>query len=272
MTVGIGRVSLRIQDLPLSCKEALTALVYGLMVEGSQIIHIDDIILPQQQVEFPQVDNIRLSAMVMAGDKKGISYMLSDIFRQIALSDSGAVNKIKTYVMEFINLFLESAAQAGYESISFEQMAEYYSCLINLNSLEDIYQWLKNVVESVLEALISRRTGRNRKTIIKAKNYININYSRDLNLDEVAESVFLSPNYFGWLFKKEMKMTFIEYLTKVRLNNAKRLLEKTQDSIQIISEKVGFNDPNYFSQVFLKYFAIRPTDYRKSKREIIVKE
>jgi two-component system response regulator YesN len=93
--------------------------------------------------------------------------------------------------------------------------------------------------------------------------FIKDNYHhRNISLESVAKEVYLSHFYFSHLFKRELKMTFIDYLTKVRLEAAAKLLKNIKLNINQIAYAVGYQDPNYFSKVFKRNLGISPIEYR----------
>ena len=72
-----------------------------------------------------------------------------------------------------------------------------------------------------------------------------------------------NPSYFSSLFKKETGSSFVEYLSKIRIDKAKDLLRESDLRIQDICLMVGYNDVKYFSKLFIKYTGLKPKDYRK---------
>lgn len=92
--------------------------------------------------------------------------------------------------------------------------------------------------------------------------YIASHYHEDLTIGKVADYVHLSHTYFSRLFKKEMGISFIEYVTKVRIDQAKWLLVSTEHTIEEIANQVGFKTPNYFSAIFKKMTKLTPREYR----------
>ena len=106
------------------------------------------------------------------------------------------------------------------------------------------------------------------KTIAAAKNYIINSFSQEICLDDVAEYVSLSSAYFSRLFKQETGENFIDYLIKIRMEQAKNLLETTDKKTYEISEYVGYKKSKYFSKLFKNYTGYTPTEYRtKIKRK-----
>ena len=101
------------------------------------------------------------------------------------------------------------------------------------------------------------------ESIAKAVNFIKENYYRpNLSLSEVSEAVSLSPYYFSHQFKKEYNTTFIEFVTRIRLEAALKLLKDMRLSVAQVSFAVGYQDPNYFSKVYKKWMNISPQEYR----------
>ncbi|WLR50135.1 AraC family transcriptional regulator [Bacillus tianshenii] len=98
----------------------------------------------------------------------------------------------------------------------------------------------------------------------KCIEYISSNYHEDLSIKKVANKVHLSHTYFSRLFKKELGISFVEYVTNVRIKRAKWLLSHTNDTIEAIAAQVGFNTPNYFSSIFKKHVGVSPSEYRES--------
>ena len=101
----------------------------------------------------------------------------------------------------------------------------------------------------------------------RAIDYTNQHFTEIRNMSEVAEVVGLSPAYFSKLFKDETGMTFTNYLTKLRMQEAARLIQKTSMRINEIAERMGYANLAYFSTVFRKYYEINPFEYRKNAKQ-----
>lgn len=99
--------------------------------------------------------------------------------------------------------------------------------------------------------------------IEEAKKYISQNYSNNVTLKKVAEHVHVTPNYLSALFK-DTGENFIQYLTSLRIEQAKLLLKDPRNKIYEIVEMVGYSDPAYFSATFKKYVGKTPLEYRLS--------
>ena len=108
---------------------------------------------------------------------------------------------------------------------------------------------------------------------MKRKNYplavgrvmfeIDSRYSEELSLSSLSSLVSLSPSYLSRFFKKTTGESVVEYINRTRITQALRLLENPGLKINEISEKVGFQDPAYFSRVFFSLVGVRPERWRK---------
>ena len=124
---------------------------------------------------------------------------------------------------------------------------------------------LEQVLDFALEYRDSKMTGKYGDVILKAKRFIEENYAdQNTTLTTVAEAVCLSPNHFSTIFSQECKTTFIEYLTNVRMENAKRLMRETDMKGYDIAYECGFSDPHYFSYIFKKNTGLSPREYKLS--------
>ena len=98
-------------------------------------------------------------------------------------------------------------------------------------------------------------------------HYIQRHYSIDLTTDLICKKFSCSKSYFSHSFKSYTGKSFREYLTDIRLNYAKQLLEYSNLNVTQISYSVGFNDSNYFSNVFKQKIGLSPLLYRKIKKQ-----
>ncbi|MNC54862.1 HTH-type transcriptional regulator YesS [compost metagenome] len=100
----------------------------------------------------------------------------------------------------------------------------------------------------------------------RAKKYIEERYTDDLSLEEVADYVHLNPHYFSKIFKQEYGETFIDFVTRLRIDKAISLIGEGRLSLKEVSFEAGYKDPNYFSRVFKKITGVSPTEFRGQKQ------
>jgi two-component system response regulator YesN len=146
-------------------------------------------------------------------------------------------------------------------SLSDELLNRYIKLVQESETLDEVVELLERYMEDLLKGLdgISRE-------IVRARLYIHEHYSQPFSLDQVAQHVGLSSNYFSHLFKKELGINFVEYVVTYRVDKAKELLGSTPHKLYEIAELVGFNDSTYFSRAFKRITGKSPMDYVKRNR------
>ncbi|XID93966.1 helix-turn-helix domain-containing protein [Paenibacillaceae bacterium WGS1546] len=100
-------------------------------------------------------------------------------------------------------------------------------------------------------------------SIRQAVDYLQAHYMDELTLEAMCDRVHMSAAYFSRLFQKETGVTFTAYLTKLRLQEAKRLLHHTEYPVYEIAEKAGYRNTRYFMKLFKETFGLTPTEYRE---------
>jgi two-component system response regulator YesN len=142
-------------------------------------------------------------------------------------------------------------ARAGIQEVRTEQARHAISTLIKAR---------------LTKASLATRMKNGRQLMEVVKQYIDLNY-RDVTLDDIAQRFYMNKNYFCSLFKSTIGEGFVEYLTALRMEHAKRLLEGSELKTYEVADYVGYSDQRYFSQVFRKLTGMKPTEYRQFVRQ-----
>lgn len=101
----------------------------------------------------------------------------------------------------------------------------------------------------------------------RAIEYMDQHFYQELSLVCVAEKVHMHPNYFGNLFKKKMGVSYLTYLTNLRMEKAKELLDNPNLKVYEVCQIVGYYSTKHFSKVFKKYAGMTPNEYRDRNRD-----
>lgn len=107
--------------------------------------------------------------------------------------------------------------------------------------------------------------GSGEKAIEVALQYIKEHFHEELSLERIAAVVFLNPAYFSQLFKLKTGQGYKEYVTSLRLEQAKLLLLNPGLRLADIAERVGYQDMRHFTQMFRKKYGLTPTEYRQQE-------
>lgn len=132
--------------------------------------------------------------------------------------------------------------------------------------LEKLKQLTMAGIQELCEQCRKQLSGGRSPSVIKAKAYINEHYREKIYLTVLAEHVHLNHQYLSVLFKKETGVSISDYIADVRMEHARFLLRNTTDSVQAISEAVGYPDPQYFSRRFKRTVGQSPQAYRSQNK------
>ena len=97
-----------------------------------------------------------------------------------------------------------------------------------------------------------------------AKHYVDCNFREQLNLSRIARHFRVSACHLSHLFREENGITFLAYLTNVRLKEAERLLRDSNHSVSEVAHAIGYDNANYFARIFQKRNGIPPSSYRET--------
>ncbi len=131
------------------------------------------------------------------------------------------------------------------------------------NKLEDIQKYYTKWFHHIYEEMRNRENKKYSNMVQDMTRYIRQNYDQELSLEIIGDKFQMNGVYLGQMFKKEMGITFLKYLTNCRIEAAKHLLVEGRLNIYEISEKVGYRTSQYFSQIFIKTVGVKPQEYRK---------
>lgn len=162
---------------------------------------------------------------------------------------------------------------SGYDDFSYAQAAIRYSVndyLLKPVVLDDLYQSLQKLIISMneefenIESYDVRNQALNQTEIAELMiKYLKENFAQDISMQGLADKFGFTSEYLGRIFKKVTGETPQKYLTKLRMNEAKRLLLSSPETeIQIIGELVGYKNAFYFSRAFKNHTGLQPSEFR----------
>ncbi len=268
VTLGIGSEKKNIKEVRKSIEEAVTAIKCRLKKGTGRIIYFSRLNYPCYQTE--EV----LTPQLFQKFRKEAETLDAESFQQ----DSGELlQQMKARVFCSPGLYFDMIQKIAraFEEIWKNGMAEEEQ----IRGFEEQTQLLmdRSVTEEelvngfiALSSQFFQKLRNDRQTIGQlpirlTRQYLSEHYSENITLEELAENAGLSPAYLSSQFKKENGIGISDYLSSVRMDEAKKLL-KGDLPVNLIAEQVGFSDPKYFSRLFRKMIGIKPSEYRKLYR------
>ncbi len=144
---------------------------------------------------------------------------------------------------------------------------EHYHRMLLCSGREEMLAYLTKICLTVNDYFIGAGEGRTKGILKRITDYMKEHYgNEELSMKDVAKQAYISVSYMGIILKKETGKTFIEYLTEIRIEQARRYLTETELKNYEIAIKCGYSNPAYFSTVFKGVTGKSPSAYRKESK------
>lgn len=254
IAVGIGAIHEGMEGLRRSYHEAVMV-----SSDPSAIVtvrHYDDILQVTKQESFTLDDEKQLMDALYRLDQEEAVQKFAVMFEKLERSTGGNMEACRN---EIIALFLSISRKLSQAGVNGENVA-YFKEVHHPDHLRQMAQYR---LQHMISEIKDEREKRNVHMIDRAISFIHEKHKEDISMEQVAEYVNLSPYYFSKMFKMQVGETFIDYLTGLRINQAKELIHQQEYSLKEICFEIGYKDPNYFSRVFKKVTGVTPTEYRQ---------
>lgn len=180
--------------------------------------------------------------------------LLEVLMDSIALSGENITQRF------FELLLLLNRSVYDYENVP--SVYPLYSVLEKCTEMSSYKCVVTDYAEQIID-ILTQEEEKKPEWAAQCARYIEAHYQEDVTLDEVAQVFSYSPYYFSKLFKRDFKISFIDYLTRLRIEKAKELLSEGKMNVREISDTIGFADPNYFTRVFKRETGTTPTAFQK---------
>lgn len=265
-SAGIGQICNCLHNLHLSYDTAQNALDYRIVLGTGKGIYIEDV-EPDNSIklQFDEIEERKMLNAIKIGCSEDIEKIIAELFKRCE-DLRLPLNKYRIFIMEIMTAILK-VVQAYNLDINeiFGRDFNCYSYLDKFDSICEVQEWFVKIGVRVNDFIKKERIYSSKVLIDKAKEYVLRNYDDcDISVEILSSHLHVSPTYFSTIFKRETEMSFVNFLTAVRLEKAVKLLNTTEDKTYIIAEKVGYSEANYFSYVFKKKYGVSPSRYRSN--------
>lgn len=204
-----------------------------------------------------------LSLKVRQGDVAGTRQVLQETLQLLFSEPHVHFEQLRLRVFELLIVLSRAAIEGGGEVKEIltinSRLAEE---VLNIKDKNELANWAINALNQYMEKL-NERSLDNSRVVRKAVQLISQKFRERITVDEIAREVFVSPGYLCRLFRRELNCTMVDFLNRLRVEEAKRLLVDPKNSISKVALSVGFDDASYFSKVFRKYTGLTPKEYKK---------
>ncbi|MGN7760058.1 response regulator [Paenibacillus sp. 22594] len=199
------------------------------------------------------VENVLSELIEQHGRGFVVSYDRQSLLGLITLREDATIQQFQDEVKDHLTHYLKIPFQMIHSGLSYD-----------FNTVPQVVKRMREA--SASQALeLEPMKGSGEKAIDVALHYIKEHFYEDLSLEKMASVVFLNPAYFSQLFKQKTGQGYKEYVTSLRLEQAKLLLLNPKLKLAEIAERVGYQDVKHFTQMFRKRYQSTPTEYRQQQ-------
>lgn len=211
----------------------------------------------QQEMDMAQTER-RLVEALEHCDAEAFEHILDEMYELMKKQRiEAAISQISSLIHLVMNC-LEGGERVLTEAFSNQNMS--YRFLYSIRQQEDLLRYLQTVRSCISDKLKSLSNNPKYRLVKDAKTYIQEHIYERLTLAEVAGAIGISQNYLSSLFRLYNGSGFSEYVAESKIQLAKEMLAKGNMKIYQISEKLGFDNPQYFSKVYKKYTGYSPSE------------
>lgn len=263
VTVVVSRPAATLQELPGLFVEMEQAVVYRSVEVGSQILDLDDEQCFNQTegatyplgLERDFIQALRLGKRDEA--ERGMEQFLTEVTR----TDSTEF-QVQQMMLQLLGSIQHVMLQTGVIPYQLFGGCNMYERLSSIREPAQMMQWMKEkVIRPYMQEIELRSQEPLKQVVERTMQYIDDNYSTDISLEACADLEQMTPYALSKAFKQISGMNFIDYLTQVRMESAKKLLRETSMKINDVASAVGYQH-SYFNRIFKKQEGSTPSQYR----------
>lgn len=268
VSIGIGNVYRDIKDLKRSYGEACEALNYKALYGKNNVISFADTNINENNWSTKTDEISKIGFFVKTGIGERAIEQVHLIFEEFYRTGLKSIDQIRITSINIVTVMLNAITELGidYNDI-FASGSLPYDSILKIDTVPDMDNYITGITTDIVNSVKSIRTRKTNKVISEIINSMQENLANSgISLSNVAKDFYLNSSYLSRIFKQETGCTFVEYLTKIRIEKALSFFKETELMLYEVAEQVGIPDPNYFGKCFKKHMGMSVNDYKKQSQ------
>lgn len=266
ISAGVGEPVTRLDELYLSRIKAEKALESRFFYGENSILFASDVIVKKSyNIDYQRCEQ-HLTEAFYTLNRKEAGDAVTELVNQLK-EIQAPYEKCVFYTQKLLMrlIVLVDDIMGGKEVDAMTKAFEGAN-LYAVSTLGQLADRLNEMLDKAFQILQTLKSSSSALQVAKAQKFIKDNFQNaELSLNSVTEHLCVSTSHFSSIFKEQTGMTFVEYLTHLRMEKAKQLLTFTDRRTYEITEDIGFSDPHYFCVIFKRTTGLTPTEYRESQ-------
>lgn len=264
---ALGDKVSRLCDIPLSYNHAWIAYAHRDVHAGSTLlVYTEDICSEFMLPQDIHVENLRFA--VETGDPEKAGKELGRILDNILASGNMGMQNIADcffYIsMDMICILQKEGLSTGKY---YGRCREFLEKRLVYRDIGTVFDWFRCLFSEMAADVEKKRMKSIHLSVLKVREYIDLHYTENISLSEMAEMVYVNANYLSTSFKKFTGQGFVDYIIVKRMDKAAQILAETSLGVAETAQLVGYENVRHFSRLFKKYKGVLPSEYREASHK-----
>lgn len=269
VTIGIGRPVKGFESMLSAFREAQVALLYRLVVGGDKVLAYEQAVKQQFfKSERRKWSWEALEQAINEGRLQGINELVDSVVAELC-DHAHTPEQVHQQICKLLIHYYELSEDLGIAKawLGGRDIRGLLIEICSISSRAELTEQCRQLFGSLTAVIAAGSKQLENDPISTALRYLKRHYVEPITLTDIADRVYLNAAYFSTLFKQRLGKTFIEYMTELRIADAKQRLASTDEKIARLAESTGFSNIRHFNRVFKNETGVTPKEYRERIRQ-----
>lgn len=259
----VGRET-RLTQLP-DCLKQIIELTEGSLVQKAGVFPMG-LEEASKETEYNAPNFEQMKHYFLLGQYHIVGDMVQEYFAQMEKKGSISKKTLAYFQQDFLQMFFELLSTHSVKA--HEAFQQEYDVMALKKSTESLSQ-MYHLVDFVITYLKGLEEDNSKETapVDRAIAYIRKNIHQNISRTDIADYIYMNPDYLSRLFKKEKNISLTDYIVQEKLNMAAAMLKSTSLPVSVIASNIGYTNFSYFTQVFRKSYGMSPSEYRQNNQK-----
>jgi len=264
VTITVSRAIEQLRHTHEVFLEAERYTGYRRLANQNQLLFIEE--MPEEmmtnETSYPFALEQDILQALRSGKLSETERCISQFMNELAARQDTVIY-VQQGMLQLLGSILHAIMQSGISTFRLFEGENLYGQLSQIREPGNMLKWMKEkVIQPYIEERAARADRQLKEIVEQTIDYIHANYMRDISLDECADRAGTSPYTLSRLFKQITGVNFIDYVTNIRIEKAKELLQDPHRKINEVATDVGYQQ-RYFNRIFKKQVGVTPGQYRE---------
>jgi len=268
LLIGLAKETGLLSELPRVYDQVVRSYGHRKLNEMNQILDMESMVVDEAPILYPFSAEKELVRHMRSGEREAAAEALSIFFAELIKQGQTEMH-VRQGMNQLLGTLLHHMLQSGFSPQALFPNADLYEQLNRMREPDEMASWFHAKLDAYMMALEQTLNDTQDKlmheTVDKVKQSLNEEYALDISLETYSDRYGISLSRLSVGFKEVTGVNFIDYLTKLRLDKSKELLLHSNEKVNDIAFRVGYQ-PSYYYRVFKKHEGVTPTRYREMFR------